>query len=159
MSNKSLSILMIFLLIGVLCMGVVCAKSMETQDFLNFKIDTPEGSNFVEQPTEGDNEFNGVPFSQVAYADEANQIVIYYINSPIFSGEGNSVLYQLFFESVNPELNQSYEYQDGNLRVIEPVQKSEMTFSLVGLTLGNETLLLFGPDVNLLKDMANTVEL
>ena len=158
MTNKGLSILIIFLLIGVLCMGVVCAKSMETQDFLNFKMDTPDGSNFVEQPTEGDNEFNGVPLSQVAYADDANQIVIYYINSPVFSGEGNSVFYQLFFENVNPDSNQSYEYQEGNLRVLEPVHKSGMTFSLVGLNSGNETLLLFGQDVNLLKDMANTVE-
>ena len=158
MSNRRLSILIIFLLIGVLCMSVVCAESMETQDFLNFKIDTPKGSNFVEQPVENGTEINGVPISQVAYADESNQIVIYYINSPVLSGDGNSVFYQLFFESVNPELNQSYESQEGNLRVIEPVHKSEMSFSLVGLNSGNETLLLFGPDVTLLKDMANTAE-
>ena len=54
MNKKGLSILMIGLLVVVLCMGVVCAKSMQTQDFYSFKIDAPNDSNFVKEEIEVD---------------------------------------------------------------------------------------------------------
>ena len=62
------------------------------------------------------------------------------------------------FSSINPDVNQSYESQDGNLRVIESVPKSDMTFPMVALTSGNETVMLFGQDVSLLKEMGHSVK-
>ncbi|WP_298502390.1 hypothetical protein [uncultured Methanobrevibacter sp.] len=157
MNKKYISILIICSLITVLCMGLVCAKSMQTQDFYSFKIDTPNGSNFVKEEIEID-EDNIFPGSQEAYVDEQNQIMIYYIDSPIFAGENNAIIYHALFSTLNPDANQSYEYQEDNLRVIETVTESEMNLQLVGLTSGNETILLIGTDVDLLKDMAHTVE-
>ncbi len=156
MNNKLLSIILICLLVGVLSMGVVCAKSMKTQDFGTFKIDVPKDSNFVKQELEDSDD--NIFANQEQYVDEKNLIVLNYVDTPLFSGENNAILYQAIFESINVDLNQSYEYQEGDLRIIEPVHKSNEVFSLVGLTSGNETLILMGSDTNLIKDMAHTTE-
>lgn len=96
--------------------------------------------------------------SAETYLDEKNLIILMYIDSPLFAGENNAAIYQGMFSSINPDVNQSYESQDGNLRVIEPVPKSDMTFPMVALTSGNETVMLFGQDVSLLKEMGHSVK-
>ena len=156
MNNKLLSLILICLLVGVLSMGFVCAKSMKTEDFGTFKMDVPKDSNFVKQEIEDsdDNVFD----NQEQYVDEKNLIILTYVDTPLFSGEHNAIIYQALFEAINVDLNQSYEYQEGDLRIIEPVHKSNEVLSLVGLTSGNETLILLGPDTNLIKDMAHTTE-
>ena len=158
MNNKYFSFLIICLVAGMLCMGGVCAKeSTEVHNFGEFKMDVPKDSDFKEQSIDPEN-LNDMPGEMSAYVDEQSLMFVYYIYSPLFSGEGNSALYQLMFEGINVDVNQAYEYQDGNLRVIEPVHKSDMTFSEVALTSGNETVLLCGQDVSLLKEMGHSVK-
>ena len=157
MNNRYLSILMISLLIGMACMGIVCAKeSMKTHDFKDFKMDVPKDSNFVKQPLEDLDDDMG--FEEKAYLDEKNQIVINYGYFPIATDDNVYLFYQFAFESLNPDLNQSIEYQEDNLRIIEPNSNSDMYFSLVGVNSGSEMVMLFGDDVNLLKTMAHSVE-
>ena len=158
MNNKYLSIIIICLLGIMLCMGAVSAKSMKAKNFNDFTMDVPTDSNFVEQEIEDGSEDSDVLMSAETYLDEKNLIILMYIDSPLFAGENNAAIYQGMFSSINPDVNQSYESQDGNLRVIEPVPKSDMTFPMVALTSGNETVMLFGQDVSLPKEMGHSVK-
>ena len=159
MNSKYLSILIICSLGVILCMGAVCAKSMTSQNFGDFRVDVPKNSDFVEQDLDVDESENSdIPLSGETYVDEKNILMLVYIDSPLFAGENNAAIYQLMFSTTNPDLNQSYESQEGNLRIIEPVKKSEMNFSMVGLTSGNKTMLIFGQDVDLLKEMGHSVK-
>lgn len=159
MNNKYLSIFIIGLLACMLCMGVVCAKdSMKNQKFgKEFKMDVPNDSKFAQQALEAD-ENEEVPLNEKVYFDEKTQIMIDYANSSMFSENNTAIFYQYVFESINVDLNQSYEYQEGDIRVIEPVTKSNLYFSMVGVTSGNQIVLLFGDDVNLMKKMAHSIE-
>lgn len=157
MNKKYLSILIICLLGFILCVGAVSAKSMKTEHFGDFKMDVPKDSNFVKQEIDEGSEDSDLPLSMDVYVDEKNLIAFYYIDSPIFAGENNAIIYQGIFSSLNPDINQSYESQEGDLRIIEPVPKSEMTLSMVGTTSGNETIMIFGQDISLLKEIGHSI--
>ena len=158
MDSKYISVLIICLLLSMVCMGTVCAKSMKTQDFGDFKMDVPTDSNFAEQAMETD-EDDDFSIKSELYIDNQNQIMVMNTNSSIISQDNSYMMYTYMFDTVNMDLEKSYEYQDGNLRIIEPVSDSELYFSLVGISLGNNTIMLFGNDVNQLKNMAKTAEL
>lgn len=158
MNNKYLSIMTIFLLGVMLCMGAVSAKAMKTNDFDDFEMDIPNDSNFVKQELEDDPKDSDMPLSVETYIDETNLIVLAYIDSPMFAGENNAAIYQAMFSTINPNINQSYESQDDELRIIEPIPKSDMNFPMVGLTSGNKTIMLFGQDIDLLKEMGHSVK-
>lgn len=142
----------------MLCVGAVSAKSMKTEHFGDFNMDVPKNSNFVKQELDEESQDSDIPLSMDVYVDEKNIMGIYYIDTPLFAGENNAIIYQGIFSSLNPDINQSYESQEGNLRIIEPVPKSKMTFSMVAFTSGNETIMLFGQNVSLLKEMGHSVK-
>lgn len=139
-------------------MSVVCATSMTSHDFGgDFNMDVPKDSNFVEQPVDL-NGTDAINLNERVYMDESKIILVEYVSTSLIGKENAYIFYQFMFESVNPDLNQSYEYQDDNLRVIEPVSKDNQHFAIVCMTSGNETVMLAGQDVDLLKDMAHTIE-
>ena len=158
MNKRYISLLIICLFGCMLCMSVVCAKdSMKNQKFGNeFKMDVPKNSNFAQQARESD-ENETVPFDEKLYFDEKSQIAVEYINSSVFSNN-TAIFCQVFFESGNADLNKSYEYQEGDLRVMEPVSKSSSYFSVVGKGSGNKFVMLSGQDVSLMKKMAHSIE-
>lgn len=158
MNNKYLAVLIICALGLMLCVGAVSAKSMKTKNFADFKVDVPKDSNFVKQKVDDESKDSDIPMSMEVYVDEKNIVGLYYIDSLLFAGENNAVIYHGIFSSLNPDINQSYESQENNLRIIEPVPKSDISLSLVGLTSGNKTIILFGEDVSLLKEMGRSVK-
>lgn len=140
-------------------MSTVCANSMTSHDFDgNFKMDVPKDSNFVKQAMEDNKDADVLQLDSGTYLDEKNLILVEFVDSPLISDSNDKVLYHYVFSEANGDLNQSYEYQEDNLRVIVPVKNTDEYISVVGFNEGNKTVCLMGYDVDLLKDMAHTVE-
>ncbi len=140
-----------------LCVSVVSAEQMKSKTFGNvFSMDVPKDSNFVEEPIE-DGDDSDIPMVSKFYVDENLQIGLFYFDSVMFNNDNAGLLYQSLFKSINPDLNKSYESQEDNVKIMEPVGGSE-NFAIVGYHDGNKTVIIMGNDVNTMKDMARTVE-
>lgn len=152
--NKKIFLIAIIAL--MLSMSVVSANEFKNKQFDGFSINVPKNSNFAEQTTEGEN--IGEIGIYKLYLDENNQIAIEYLETPVISGENIDFFYQQMFCSLNPNLDNCYETQIGNMKVLYPMKKSEENFAMVGVNDGNQTVVIGGSDVSLIKEMGKSVE-
>lgn len=158
MRSKYVSVLIICLLLGMVCMGAVCAKdSMKTEKFGKVLMDVPKDSNFAKQAV--NNSENDMGMEYDVYIDEKIPLIIGLTDVGLFSNESSPIFYQTMFELMDPDSNSAYEYQDGNLRIMESTSSAESPYALVGFNLDNYTIILMGEDVNQLKSIAKTAEL
>lgn len=158
MKSKYISFLIIVLLLGMVCMAAVCAKdSMKTGQFGDVSMDVPKDSNFAKQAVNNSANDMGIEFDM--YADEKLPIIVALTDFRLLSNENSVIFYQTMFEFIDPESHSAYEYQDGNLRIMESTSDAKSHYALVGFNLDNYTIILIGEDVNLLKRMAKTAEL
>lgn len=155
--NKKI-FLILSLLIVMMSISVVCAQSMTSHNFGNdFTMDVPKDSNFVEQPL-NDTDVDNFDLNEKAYLDEGNMMIIEYVDTSIISQNQISLFTHFIFDSVNVDLNQAYEYQEGDIKVMEPVNNDGAHFSIVCVNSGNQSVAVVGMDVDTLKDMIHTVE-
>ena len=155
--NKKI-ILGLCLVVAVMSIGTVCAESMVSHDFDDFKMDVPKDSNFQKVPLNNTDDADILNMNEKAYLDEGNMIIVESVDTSLISKNQISLFTHYVFNLVNPDLNQAYEHQDGNLRVMEPASNSDQYFSVVCINSGNKSVVLAGLDVNTLKDMANTID-
>ena len=153
-------IILIGLIAFILCIGAVSAAKLESKTFDDhLSIKVPKGSNFVAQEQDmdsGDGFFNQ-NISLNSYVDEQNQIVIIYCNFAVISNDSADMFYQYMFQSINPDLDSCYETQDGDLKFLKPIKKSQTNMALAGVNHGNNTVMVIGTDYDLVKSMGKTV--
>lgn len=152
-SKYLIGIGLIFIIL--LTCGCVNAK-MQEHDFEHyFSMDVPKNSNF--EKLEG-KLYDNLPFEETDYVDSKNNIVIGYISDSMVSEDNVDCNYNQLFKLINPKLKECFEYQEGNIKVLEPKKKSNENFAVVGLHQDNDTIIIIGNDVDTLKEMAHSVK-
>ena len=56
------------------------------------------------------------------------------------------------------DLDECYEYQEGNLTILKPKKINDMHPVLVGTSSGNESVILMGKDLDLIKKMGKSID-
>ena len=148
MDKKFILICVITLALSV---GTVSAVKMETKTFDDaFSIKVPNNSNFDVLSSDGENGFNfssNVSFKM--YMDEKNQIILLYSDVPFITTDSADWWYQNMFQNMNPNLDSCYETQ---------IKASQTNAALAGNNKGNNTVLVAGPNYDLVKSMGQTVK-
>ena len=88
----------------------------------------------------------------------SQDLVIVYEDTPIFSENSSKFIYQTLFESMYPDLDECYEYQEGNLTILEPKKIDDTHVPLAGTTSGSEYVIIMGKDLDLIKKMGKSVD-
>lgn len=150
MDNKFIG-LFIALFIVIFAMGSVNASNLVDHNFDNyFSMKIPDGVNF-EKEDSSENDLISVSYSN-------DEIVIVYTDGPMYSEKSYDFFMSSILGSVFPDLDQYYESQEGNLKIFEPTMTSDEYLPMVGTYSGNKLVIIFGPDVNQLKEMGNSIE-
>ena len=148
--------IMILILLIIFSCGCVSAETMVQHTFgHDFTMLVPEDSNFEKVESEF---YKDLPFEEIDYADDKNNIVVGYINDSMISEENMDCNYDELFKLMNPDLKECIEYQENNVKVLEPKKKSDKNFAVVGLNQNNKTVILLGNDANILKNMLSSIE-
>ena len=138
-----------------LTISSVSADEMNYQDFDNyFSMKAPNNIHFEKEINKTSE--NGIDQLYAAYISE--NVVVMYINSLAFSNESAVFFYQSFFEQMNPGSMECYESQEDNLTILEPVTNDGSGLSLVGMSSGNQVLIVAGDDLYTIKAMARTAK-
>lgn len=157
MDKKFILICVIALALSV---GTVSAVKMETKTFDDaFSIKVPNNSNFDVLSSDGENGFNfssNVSFKM--YMDEKNQIILLYSDVPFITTDSADWWYQNMFQNMNPNLDSCYETQIGDMKYLKPIKASQTNAALAGINKGNNTVLVAGPNYDLVKSMGQTVK-
>lgn len=152
--DKKWIMLFIIFLVSILAIGSVSAVNFSNRDFDGyFSMNVPKDVKLQKNVTINESGINEVSAS---YGNE--NLAIFYMDSFMFSESSSKYFYQTFFESINMGLTECYETQDGNLTILEPKTHNNLELSLVGTCSGNKTIILLGDDVNLLKQMGNSIK-
>ena len=156
--NKKLILICVIAL--VLSVGAVSAVKLENKNFDDaFSIKVPKDSNFALQAMDSGSGFNfSSNVSLKMHVDEKNQIVIIYSDIPLISNNSVDWWYQNMFQSMNPDLDSCYETQIGDMKYLKPVKESPTNVALAGTNKGNNTVMVAGPDYDLVKSMGETVK-
>ena len=56
------------------------------------------------------------------------------------------------------DLDECYEYQEGNLTILEPKKIDDNHFPVVATSSGNESVILMGKDLDLIKKMGKSID-
>ena len=153
--NKKFIGLFIIFFVAILAMGSVGAAKLENHNFDdNFWMKVPKDTTFQKQ----NDSINENGLNQISLSYINNDLLVLYMDSMGVSENSSKWFYQTMFESINMDLNECYETQEGDLIILEPKKIDEMHFPVVGVSSGNKNVMLMGNDVDLLKDMAHTIE-
>ncbi len=153
--NKKLVIFLIICFVSLLTLGGVSAANLQHHDFDDyFSMDVPKGTSFEKQDS-STNE-NGMELTSISYASD--EIMIVYMDTPLYSENSSAFMYQSLFESLNVDLTECYESQEDNLIILEPTTNDGVHFSIVGTISGSKMIILAGLDTDLLKEMGHTIE-
>lgn len=120
----------------------------------DFSMDVPKDSSFEKIESEL---YSELPFEEKDYMDEENNILVSYTSDAMLSEDNADCNYDILFKTVNPELEECIEYQDGNMKILEPEKKSDDSFSVVGMYEDNYTVILVGHDTDRLVSMMDSV--
>ncbi len=151
MNKRYLLLFIVFLL----AIGSASAANFDNHDFDGyFTMDVPSGATFQKEINDTDED--GFHLVLASYMND--DLVITYMESPFNSENSSSWYYQTIFEGAFPELTKCYERQDGNLKILEPTTINETCVPLVGVSGGNEMVMIVGKDIDVLKQMGNSVE-
>lgn len=153
--NKKLIGLLIIFLVAILAIGSVEAANLKNHDFDGyFSMKVPKDANFQKEneSVDGDEVYD----ESVSYSSE--HIGIAYFQSFLLSENSSTWFYQTIFESLCPDLDECYETQEGNLVILEPKKIDETHMAIVGISSGNKMLMIMADDVDLAKEMANSVK-
>ena len=153
--DKKLIILFVVFFTSILAIGSVSAVNLSNRDFDGyFSMDVPKGATFQKDINITDED--GIKNIYAEYTND--NIAIYYSDSPAFSENSSAWFFQTMFEVVNPDLSKCYESQEDNLRILEPTANNHLTFSIVGTSEGNKIIMVFGQDLNLIKQMGHSIK-
>ena len=154
MDRKWICLFIIFLA-AIMAMGSVDAAELKDHNFKDyFSMKIPKNAHFQKQ-NDSSHE-NGLDMISLSYISQ--DLVIFYENATLFSENSSKFLYQSMFESSMPDLDECYEYQEGNLTILEPKKIDDTHFPLVGITSGNEYVIIAGKDLDLIKKMGKSVD-
>ena len=90
--------------------------------------------------------------------DEKNQIILLYSDVPFITTDSADWWYQNMFQNMNPNLDSCYETQIGDMKYLKPIKASQTNAALAGINKGNNTVLVAGPNYDLVKSMGQTVK-
>ena len=154
MDRKWICLFIIFFA-AVLAMGSVDAAELKDHNFKDyFSMKIPKNAHFQKQ-NDSSHE-NGLDMISLSYISQ--DLVIFYENATLLSENSSKFLYQSMFESSMPDLDECYEYQEGNLTILEPKKIDDTHFPLVGTTSGSEYVIIMGKDLDLIKKMGKSVD-
>ncbi|MBE6502204.1 MAG: hypothetical protein E7Z79_07150 [Methanobrevibacter thaueri] len=154
MDSKWICLFVIFLA-AVMAMGSVGATDLETHEFGDyFSMKIPKNVHF--EKDKNISHENGMDTIFLEYMSE--DLDISYINNPIVTENSSEFFYQSLFESIYPELDECYEYQEGNLTILMPKKINDMHFPMVGTSSGNEIVIIMGKDIDMIKEMGKSVD-
>lgn len=153
--NKKFIGLFIIFFVAILAMGSVGAAKLENHNFDDyFWMKVPKDTTFQKQNESIDES----GFNQTSLLYASNDLVVMYFDSIMISENSSTWFSQTIFESTYMDLNECYETQEGNLLILEPKKIDETHFPMVVVSSGNKNVMLVGNDLDLLEDMAHTVE-
>ena len=154
MDRKWICLFIIFFA-AVLAMGSVDAAELKDHNFKDyFSMKIPKNAHFQKQ-NDSSHE-NGLDMISLSYISQ--DLVIFYENATLFSENSSKFLYQSMFESSMPDLDECYEYQEGNLTILEPKKIDDTHLAMVGTSSGNEYVIIAGKDLDLIKKMGKSVD-
>ena len=140
--------------VAILAMGSINAVDLSHHNFDNyFSMKVPKDLDFEKE----DNSIYEDGFDAIQISYVADDLVIFFSDSMMYSEDNAAYFYQAMFQSMHPDSVKCYESQEGNLRILEPTANDEIQFSVVGLNEGNKFIILAGEDVDLLKEMGRSV--
>ncbi|WP_297828488.1 hypothetical protein [uncultured Methanobrevibacter sp.] len=147
--------LCIVLVILLFAIGSVSAADLFPRNFDDyFSMKVPKNVNFQEDVDE--TYFNGTTMVFATYTSD--NIGIIYMDSFMFSENSSSSFYQSTFEGFNPDSTKCYESQEGDLKILEPIPKNDLSLSLVGKSSGNKILIVAGDNLSIIKQMAQSAK-
>ena len=154
MDRKWICLFIIFLA-AIMAMGSVDAAELKDHNFKDyFSMKIPKNAHFQKQ-NDSSHE-NGLDMISLSYISQ--DLVIFYENATLLSENSSKFLYQSMFESSMPDLDECYEYQEGNLTILEPKKIDDMHVPIVGVSCGNESVIIVGKDLDLIKKMGKSVD-
>ena len=154
MDRKWICLFIIFFA-AVLAMGSVDAVELKNHNFKDyFSMKIPKNAHFQKQ-NDSSHE-NGLDMISLSYISQ--DLVIFYENATLFSENSSKFLYQSMFESSMPDLDECYEYQEGNLTILEPKKIDDTHLAMVGTSSGTESVIIMGKDLDLIKKMGKSVD-
>lgn len=154
MDKKWICLFIIFL-VAILAMGSVNAADLEDHNFKGyFSMKIPKNVHFEKQDDISDE--NGLKIVSLEYFSD--DLAIMYMDTPVYTENSSEFFYQTFFESICPDLNKCYETQEGNLTILEPKKINDEHLPMVGVSSGNEIVIIMGKDLDLMKEMGESVD-
>ena len=153
--NRKWICLFIIFFAAVLAMGSVDAVELKNHNFKDyFSMKIPKNAHFQKQNMSYHED--GLDVVYLVYGNE--NLAIMYKDAPIYTENSSKFLYQNMFQYVMPDLDECYEYQEGNLTILEPKKIDDMHVPIVGVSCGNESVIIVGKDLDLIKKMGKSVD-
>lgn len=154
MDKKWICLFIIFLA-AILAVGSVNAADLENHDFKGyFSMKIPKNVHFDKQ--DDSTHEGGIDTIILTYVSD--DLVIMYMDTPIYTENSSVFFYQTFFESICPDLDKCYESQEGNLTILEPKKINDEHLPMVGTSSGSEMVIITGKDLDLIKEMGESVD-
>ena len=154
MDKKWICLFIIFLA-AIMAMGSVNAVKLENHNFKDyFSMEIPKDVTFEKQ--EDSSHENGIDMVMLSYMSE--NLVIIYMDSTFVSENSSEFFVQSIFESSYPDLDECYETQEGNLTILEPKKIDGMHYPMVATGSGSEVVMIMGNDLDLIKEMGDSVD-
>lgn len=154
MDRKWICLFIVFFA-AVLVMGSVDAAELKDHNFKDyFSMKIPKNAHFQKQ----DDSFHENGLDMVSLIYSSDDLVISYQDAPMFGENSSEFFYQYMFESIMSDLDECYESQEGNLTILQPKKIDDMHIAMVGTSSGNETVIVMGKDLDLIKKMGKSVD-
>ena len=154
MDKKWICLFIIFLA-AILAVGSVNAADLENHDFKGyFSMKIPKNVHFDKQ--DDSTHEGGIDTIILTYVSD--DLVIMYMDTPIYTENSSVFFYQSFFESICPDLDKCYESQEGNLTILEPKKINDEHLPMVGVSSGSEIVIIAGKDLDMIKEMGESVD-
>lgn len=151
MDKKWILLGMVFLV--SLVIGSVGAAELESHDFGNyFSMDVPKGTDFSNQTILSAE--NGT--TQVVAVFMGGTLEIVYLNSTNDFEKNSTDHFKAIFEAMYP-MKLKHKGQEGDLTIFEADDDGD-TYPVIAKASGNELVYVIGDDLNLIKEMGNTIK-
>ena len=153
--DKKWIFLFIIFLAAILAMGSVDAAELKDHNFKDyFSMKIPKNVHFEKH--EDSSHEDGIDMISLSYLSK--DLIIVYEAVPFFSENSSEFYYQTVFESFCSDLDECYEYQEGNLTILKPKKIDDTHVPIVGTTSGSEYVIIVGKDLDLIKKMGKSVD-